>query len=206
MEVDHRKVTLDPPDIPRILERIESGKGAKVDRGRKDIDRHKKMKRLQAEVGRVVAGHYGETFIQTPESGKFATIHKDKLTPEMARVLAGDICVSHARFTIEAKAGYDRIDPVHLFGAGDDNGKSSRDSVDDWIVSAWKEAEVTACMPLIAWKRTRQRIIVGFPMSRWDEFRLHFTPAVTMACYNGFVFVAMEEFLKIPKPLLFDGA
>lgn len=197
-------VNIAPPTVEHLLARLEKSE-FRASKSKKDINRHKKMKRSQAEFGTIVAEHYGETYVQTQDSGGAATRNKSRMSQRDLIAITGDIRVSNAKFVFEAKAGYDDVDLDDCFILDEERGgKASKNELTEWFDQAAKESDLTGFMPIIVWRKTNRPILCGFPAEYWNEFQQHFTPGCTMLCYDGFVFVRLSEFLKIPKERLFE--
>jgi hypothetical protein len=195
---------ISPPTVEHLLKRLER-KEYQASKSKAGINRHKKMKRSQAEFGSIVAEHYGETYVQTQDSGGAATRNKNRMSQRDLIAITGDIRVSNAKFVFEAKAGYDDVDLDDCFILESDRGgKASKNELKEWFDQAAKEAELTGLMPIIVWRKTNRPILCGFPADYWNDFQEHFTPGCTMLCYDGFVFVRLSEFLQIPKEKLFE--
>lgn len=198
-------INIAPPTVEHLLKRLETGDYQKS-KSKKGVNKHKKMKRSQAEFGQIVADHYGETFVQTQDSGGAATRNKERMSQRDLIAITGDIRVSNAKFVFEAKAGYDGVDLDDCFILDEERGgKSSKSELKEWFDQAAKEADITGFMPIIVWRKTNRPHLCGFPVEYWNDFQPHFTPGCTMLCYDGFVFVRLSEFLRIPKEMLFES-
>lgn len=198
-------INISPPTIEHLLERLETG-DYKKSTSKKDVNKHKKMKRSQAEFGKIIAEHYGEEYVQTQDSGGAATRNKNRMSQRDLIAITGDIRVSNAKFVFEAKSGYDGIDLDDCFIIDSERGgKASKNELKEWFDQAAKEAEITNFMPIIVWRKSNRPHICGFPSEYWNDFQPHFTPGCTMMCYDGFVFVRLSEFLRIPKEMLFES-
>jgi len=199
-------INISPPTVEHLLDRLEKGE-YKASKSKKDVNKHKKMKRSQAEFGGIVADHYGETFVQTQDSGGAATRNKNRMSQRDLIAITGDIRVSNAKFVFEAKAGYDDVDLDDCFILEEERGgKSSKNELKEWFDQAAKEAELTGFMPIIVWRKSNRPILCGFPAEHWNDFQQYFTPGCAMLCYDGFVFIRLSEFLRIPKSRLFEAS
>lgn len=168
----------------------------------KRINTNKKGGGFQRKTAKKLESAYQEKFASTPGSGGIATARS--LDDNASEVLAGDIMVGGLMFTIECKKGYDNIDLFDLLATVDDRGaKSSKMAIKAFLDQAEEATKKSNKHPLLVWSKTRKHAICAMRRSEYDGLFHYFVPDHGVMFYAGYAFFAFDEFVKIPKNVIF---
>jgi hypothetical protein len=102
----------------------------------------------------------GEKFSRSPNSGAFASTHKNALSQEADAMLAGDlICPQNFRFCVEVKSGY-RLDLGDLLDSGNSKTKSI---MRKFLKQVCTDADRVRLAPMLVYIRDRREPVAIVP-------------------------------------------
>lgn len=206
-ERERLSVDLGPVQTGDLFAKINSGKAVKVKRR---VNTHGRMKRSQAEVGKILQEIFGETYHQTPGSGSYSTFNRGKVDPEEAKALAADVRVRNMRYLVEVKSGYENVLLEDLLiPETQKGGKDSKNEMRAWIKEVQGYSAMALTPSLIFWKKPRRRIMV---IATEETFQLFMskTPGLTdsseVPClrFEGWCIFDVQHLLALPKEVLFN--
>jgi hypothetical protein len=197
-----RGVDIGGVQVIDVLDRMNKGlaKKAKV-----RVNTHGRMKRSQAEVGRLLQEVYGETFAQTPGSGSYGTYNKGKVDPGEAKALVGDVRVRNMRFIIEVKSGYAHVSLDDLFiPDGERGGSSSKSELRDWFQEVEGYEKTSMTPGIIFWKKPKRRFVIIVREQQFLDFCGHWSTPPDCLRFEGWCMFDVAYLLALPKPVLFE--
>jgi hypothetical protein len=152
-------------------------------KNKKRINSKRKGSRVELEFAKIFSNRFNLEFKRVPFSGAWGTSNKGQNIREDAmEILSGDIlCPKGFKFSIECKAreGFNFWDML--------NNDTQHLEIDDWIVQAENDAEISNKEPLIIIKINKRNPFVLFPK------KLH----ETNMTYGKYSVMRFDYFLKI---------
>lgn len=171
----------------------------------KKTDSSDKGKRNEREVVDLLNARFKEFLSTRSEWGMFSrsvgsgargTLYGNKVLSQSGKdVFASDIaCPTNFKFSIESKAGYEKIDIYSIFKDG------KVKALDEFLNQAQRDADNCGRKPILTWKKDHKpRLAVV--LLKDVEVEMNFNRMI----YGNFVFMSFNEFLKFPDSYFFNN-